>query len=468
MNIEALQLSQLNREIQAIVQEAFPRLVWLIAEVSEMTVNRNGHCYLELVEIDERSKKVVARLRATIWSYSFHMLKSYFESSTGSPFKAGIKIMVEASVEYHELYGLSLNIKNINPSYTMGNMALQRKAIIEKLKADGVFNMNKELELPFVAQRIAIISSPTAAGLQDFRKQLEHNSMNMHFYCRLFPASMQGEQTAASIILALEDVADLQDEFDLVVIIRGGGAQLDLASFDNYELANHVAQFPLPIITGIGHDKDETIIDLVANLSLKTPTAVADFLIDGATSIFKLIESLSNRLKDSCSYLLNDENEWLMHTHRRLSKTINIAIDKNKLKLNHLSFRNAKACQQFFNQQEAWIEKRIFKLTKEIPIQLNHEFHGLFTRSSRLKNLCASTWHAQETKLKSYEIRQRLTDPKQILKRGYSVIYKNGTLIKSSQQLHAGDEIETHLSSGKIKSIVTTKQNEYGKEEIQL
>ncbi|MFV0554990.1 MAG: exodeoxyribonuclease VII large subunit [Mangrovibacterium sp.] len=410
---EARTLSQLNREINAAIQDAFPRLVWLVAEISEMNVNRNGHCYLELVEVDERTQKVVARTRATIWSYSFQMLKSFFETSTGQIFRSGIKIMVEASVEFHTLYGFSLNIKNINPTYTLGDMAQKRNAIIEQLKADGVWDMNREMELPFLVQRIAIVSSPTAAGLQDFMHQLADNAAGVSFHTQLFAATMQGEQTAPSVILALEDIADVIADFDVVVIIRGGGAQLDLASFDNYELAAHVAQFPLPVISGIGHDKDETVIDLVAHTSLKTPTAVAEWLVAKATAIAELLADFDFRLREAARKKLAAEDDFLKLAHQRLHQSVKHSMEKENLKFDHRLFRLSALSQQFLQQQRA--------------------------------------------KLESFELRQRLTDPKVIMQRGYSVIYKEGKLIKSSRQLQEGDEIETHLSTGKIKSIVTQK-----------
>ncbi|MFV0366130.1 MAG: exodeoxyribonuclease VII large subunit [Mangrovibacterium sp.] len=451
---EAITLSQLNREVQRAIKSAFPRPVWLVGEISEMNVNRNGHCYLELVEIDERSQGVIARTRATIWSYSFHMLKSFFESSTQQTFRSGIKIMVEASVEFHELYGFSLNIKNINPTYTLGDMAQKRKAIIEKLKADGVFDMNRELELPFVPQRIAIISSPTAAGLQDFMNQLHHNTAQIAFHTELFAATMQGEQTVPSVILALEDIAERMDDFDLVVIIRGGGAQLDLANFDDYDLANNVAQFPLPIITGIGHDKDETVIDLVAYLSLKTPTAVAEFLVSGAFQFHELLNDLQYRLIDSTRNRLEDENEDLTLGVNRLKQSVRNRMEKEELKLENMVFKTTKVSQQFLHQRQSKLDKNLYILSSGIPLRMKTELQHFdhLLQTAQLKT--TQQLQQQQAKLEVFELRKRLTDPKKILKRGYSVLYKNGKLIKNSTQLNEGDEIETQLANGRIKSTV--------------
>jgi len=266
--VNKLTLSELNERIRDALLEAFPGMVWVIAEVSELKENRSGHCYLELVE--KEGNEIVARSRATIWSYTYRMLKPYFETTTGQLFTQGIKILVQASVEYHPAYGLSLNIKDIDPTYTVGDMALQRKEIIDRLQKEGVFDMNRELNLPLVPQKIAVISSATAAGYQDFMNQLESNEYGFVFYTRLFEAFMQGAEAVPSIIRALERIFQYEDFFDAVVIIRGGGATADLSSFDNYELAINITQFPLPVITGIGHEKDDTIIDLVAHTRLKT------------------------------------------------------------------------------------------------------------------------------------------------------------------------------------------------------
>ena len=213
-----LSLSELNNQIKAQLDDAFPALMWIRAEISEMNNNRTGHCYLELIEVNDTTKEVVARCRGTIWSYTFRMLKPYFETTTGQAFSEGLKVLIQAKVEFHPVYGLSLNIRDIDPSYTMGDMARKRREIIVQLEEEGVLNMNKELELPLVPQRIAIVSSPTAAGLQDFQNQLANNAYHIHFYTKLFPAIMQGKDAAGSIMMALEQIFRYEDFFDVVVI----------------------------------------------------------------------------------------------------------------------------------------------------------------------------------------------------------------------------------------------------------
>ncbi|HOI50092.1 MAG TPA: exodeoxyribonuclease VII large subunit, partial [Prolixibacteraceae bacterium] len=306
-----LTLLELNNLIRDALQDAFPETIWVVAEISELKINRTGHCYLELIEKDSVSDDIVARARATIWSYTFRMLKPYFETATGQPFSDGIKVLVLVSVEYHPAYGLSFNIKDIDPTYTVGDLVRRRREIIEKLQEAGVFDMNRELPLPLVPQRIAIISSATAAGYQDFVNQLEHNSYGFIFHHRLFEAFMQGAEAAPSILRALDRIYAEEENFDAVAIIRGGGAQADLSCFDNFELAYTVAQFPLPVVTGIGHEKDDTIIDLVAHTRQKTPTAVAEFFISGAARFYEKLTELQKAVAERTREILESHAETL-------------------------------------------------------------------------------------------------------------------------------------------------------------
>lgn len=380
-----LTLSELNLLIKEKLDETFAGLVWVKAEISEFTVNRNGHCYLELVDTDPVSSQVIARARATVWSYTFRMLKPYFESTTGQAFATGLKVLVSVKVEFHPLYGLSLNIRDIDPAYTMGDMAIKRRDIILRLQQDGVFDMNKELELPVVPQRIAVISSPTAAGLQDFLNQLAHNPSGIWFYTRLFPATMQGAETADSIIRALDQVFQYENSFDVVVIIRGGGAQLDLASFDHYELAYHVAQFPMPVITGIGHDKDETIVDLVAHTKMKTPTAVAEFLISGAAAF----EQRLLEVQVYCSTLLSDrlkkENDWLLQAVGSLKQGVRQLIREEEHQFNETAWRLKNSVPAFVQQQEHRFVQYSHRIQLEGLGTIRDQFHFLQKRANDLQ-----------------------------------------------------------------------------------
>ncbi|PLX12682.1 MAG: exodeoxyribonuclease VII large subunit, partial [Marinilabiliales bacterium] len=288
----------LNKSIQEKINASFSENVWVIGEISELKVNQNGHCYLELIEKDFVTDHIIAKSRATIWSYTYRMLRPYFESVTGHELIPGIKLLVQVKVEFHELYGLSLNITDIDPNYTLGDLAQKRKETIKRLENDGVFNLNKELNFPMVPQKIAVISSETAAGYQDFKDQLENNSYGFKFYTKLYQSKMQGTLAEDSIINSLEMIFENENLFDVVVIIRGGGSQADLSCFDSYLLAANIAQFPLPILTGIGHDKDESIADLVAFHKLKTPTAVAEYIIEKTAKFEEGIHKLKENTLD--------------------------------------------------------------------------------------------------------------------------------------------------------------------------
>jgi len=301
----SITLSELTEQIQQTIRQGFDTPVWIRAEISELRENPGGHCYLELIEKDGDSDTLLAKSKATIWASTFRMLKPYFEASTGQTLRAGLKVLVSVSVEFHSVYGFSLNVRDIDPTFTIGEMAARRLQIIKQLEEDGVVDMNKQLPLPKLIQRLAIISSPTAAGYGDFCDQLKNDPSHFAFYKRLFPAIMQGDQAEASIVAALEKIYDHIELFDVVVIIRGGGATTDLACFDSYELALNCAQFPLPVIAGIGHQRDFTILDMVAHTSVKTPTAVAEFLIahlqeteNDALDVFSDIRSvIKNRIE---------------------------------------------------------------------------------------------------------------------------------------------------------------------------
>ena len=273
--MEAISLLELNSRVKQVLKQQFSETVWVTAEITELQLNRSGHCYLQLVDKREADDSVLATARATIWAFTFRTLQPYFETTTGRQLGKGMKVMLLVEVVFHELYGYSLNVKDIDPTYTVGDLERKRKEILKQLEQEGIIDMNRELEFPQLPKTIAVISSPTAAGYGDFMNQLEQNAYGFQFQVKLFPAVMQGEQTTASVIAALERIYEYEELFDLVVLIRGGGSQTDLGSFDSYDLAAHVAQFPLPVLSGIGHERDETIVDRVAHLRVKTPTAAA-------------------------------------------------------------------------------------------------------------------------------------------------------------------------------------------------
>ncbi|MBO5720324.1 MAG: exodeoxyribonuclease VII large subunit, partial [Bacteroidales bacterium] len=302
---ENITLYELNNMLSIVVGNAFQKQYKVAAEISELRVNSSGHCYMELVEKDDQGN-TVAKARANIWANTYRKLRPFFEYSTGIQLKAGIKILVTVKVSFDPLYHYSLTVWDIDPAYTIGDMAMRRAQILNRLSEEGVIDDNKSLTLSAIPQKIAVISSATAAGFGDFCNQIENNSQGYVFYPILFKALMQGEQSAESIIAALNRIYDNANMFDCVVIIRGGGATSELNCFDDYELALNITQFPLPVIVGIGHERDTTVLDYVAYKSVKTPTAVAEFLISSIASSDGYINELSGEIRDRIKNLLND------------------------------------------------------------------------------------------------------------------------------------------------------------------
>src|SRR5208283_1477158 len=298
-------LYELNNIIKSVISDAFAGTFWVIAEIAECKCNQRGHCYLELVE--KEADKTIAQIRATIWAYDYRKLSHKFQMATSESFKQGMKILLLAGIAFHEVYGLSLNIRDIDPTYTMGEMARRKAEVIERLKQEGLMDLNKGFSLPLVPQRIAVISSPTAAGYGDFFDQLDRNLYGYTFDHVLFPALMQGQEAEESIISALTKIREQKHRFDVVVLVRGGGSAIDLNCFDSYAIAAHIARCPLPVITGIGHEKDASVADMVAHTRMKTPTAVAEFLISGIRSFEERIIEIQNLLRLYAERLFKDQ-----------------------------------------------------------------------------------------------------------------------------------------------------------------
>ncbi|HNW52181.1 MAG TPA: exodeoxyribonuclease VII large subunit [Prolixibacteraceae bacterium] len=469
-----LSLTELNSLIRETLQVTFPEQIWVVAEISELKVNRNGHCYLELVE--KENEEITARARATIWSWQFRFIQPYFETTTGQALTAGIRVLVSVSVEFHEVYGYSLNIKDIDPSYTLGDMARKRTEIIRRLTDEGIIDMNKEIPFPDVPLRIAVISSPTAAGYEDFMNQLDNNQSGYCFYTKLFPATMQGNDSANSIMSALDFIYEFEDLFDIVVIIRGGGSQLDLACFDDYNLASHIAQFPLPVLTGIGHEKDDTITDQVAHTRLKTPTAVAEFLIGKYDEAASEIEELESAFFGYVNEKLNEEKQRINHAARLLKPLVSSTMEKNRKQLSLLHAETKSLAREEMQQQQFRltqmtdllksgchslfrIKNKEFRSTAQnanykIKSEFNSEIQKLSSSQNRLQISTRQLIDKQKDQLRLYDKTRQLVDPKSILDRGFSITLKNGKAVKDSDELEEGEQMETIFAHGKTKSIV--------------
>ncbi|MCC5932310.1 MAG: exodeoxyribonuclease VII large subunit [Cyclobacteriaceae bacterium] len=435
---EHLTLFELNKLIGVVLDAHLDNSYWVIAEIGEIRVHGKGHCYLELVEKDQDN--IRAKMRATIWSYTYRNLSAWFEKMTGTGLKQGLNVLVQVSVEFHEVYGLSLNIRDIDAAYTLGERARRRNEIIAKLKEEGVWEMNKELHLPMVPQRIAVISSSTAAGFGDFVRQLEGNAYGYQFHVHLFQATMQGDQAPSSIVYALHQVFDAMDDFDVVVIIRGGGAALDLDCFDAYEVASHIAQFPLPVITGIGHERDETIADLVAHTRLKTPTAVAEFLISGFLAFEEKLQAGFEKLYNKLALKISADREKLGKIGQKLQFSTQQRIQKAYQRIDRAGIGL-----KYHSQK--WIEKQHDKLKDQRPL---------------LRKWTILLIKHQLERIAHFDKVMQISNPKNVLKMGYSLSRYKGKVITDQNLPKQGEIIEIESYHSKIYSQVERIENKNG------
>ena len=328
-----LSLSRLNSMVRAAIEEQLPLKYWVTGELSEVRATSVGHCYIELVERDEATGEISAKARGTIWSRVYSLLRPYFLEQTGREFSVGLKVLLQVSVNFHEVYGFSLDVCDIEPAYTIGDMARQRMLIVQRLTDEGVINLNKELPFPLLPKRVAVISSASAAGYGDFCDQLNGNLYGFNFRVQLFPAPMQGSKVEEGIISALNAIARDLDSWDVVVIIRGGGATSNLSCFDTYDLANNCAQFPLPVVTGIGHQRDDTLLDIVAHTRLKTPTAAAELLIHTMLVQAEKIENLRRAIPDTVSRRIADERRRVEMLVQNLPLSVAMLLQQQRHRL---------------------------------------------------------------------------------------------------------------------------------------
>ena len=431
MENQPLSLFELNALVRKSVKLCLPDEYWVQAELSDVRTNYSGHCYLEFVQKDPRGNALVAKARGMIWSNIYGMLKPYFERETGQTFTSGIKVLVKVTVDFHELYGYSLTVVDIDPAYTLGDMARRRKEIIRRLEEEGVLTLNKELEMPLLPQRVAVISSVTAAGYGDFCNQLLNNSDGLVFYPHLFAAVMQGDKVEASVIAALNAVYKEVDRWDVVVIIRGGGATSDLSGFDTYDLAANCAQFPLPIITGIGHERDDTVIDMVSHTRVKTPTAAAEFLIN------RMRETASD-LERYISYFHQTIPERIAHSKERLEQWVARIPSRVQMRLQHERFRQERMA---VRMNTAW-QTRF--LREEYRLRLEQ----------RLATAIEARLQRERHRLQLAQSQVEAASPELLLKRGYSLTLKDGKAVTDASALHPGDVLTTRVAKGEFKSKV--------------
>lgn len=406
---EAISLYELNSMVADVVNQTFCEHIWITAEIAQLNTAGNGHCYLELVEKSKRTSAITARVKAMIWVNRWWTLSQSFNMETGQRLQAGLKVLVEVQVQMHEAYGYSLVIHDIDTSYTMGEMQRKRQEILRRLTDEGMIDANKSLPLPQRAQRIAIVSANNAAGYGDFCHQLDNNEWGIKFYTHLFPAILQGDQTEASVIAALDRIYKHQELFDVVVIIRGGGAVADLSSFDSYELALNVANFPLPVITGIGHERDTTVLDAVAHTSVKTPTAAAALLIDHMAA----------------------ELNTLLDTQAEVLRLCSNRMEYEKLRLMRLS-----------------------NSVRDTHIRLGQQLNRLSLMQERIKLMAQQRLQSEQQRLDFMSRSVALAQPDNILKRGFSIARIDGKAIKDASQVKPGQIIETQTANGRFAAEV--------------
>lgn len=423
-------LLQLNTLVQRAVTTSLPAAYWLTAELAAWSVR--GHAYGELVQKDETGR-TVASARCTCWQTTYYELSQRFYQATGGHLRAGMQVLVQVKASFHPQYGFAYNVIDIDPAYTLGDAARRRQEILRELERQGIMRCNEENNpLPVLMQRIAVVSSPTAAGYGDFMNQLLLNETHLRFVPTLFPAVMQGNGVEESLMQALARIADRQDEFDCVVIIRGGGAVTDLDCFDNYRLAEAVALYPLPVFTGIGHERDEVVLDYVAHTRLKTPTAVAAFLIDHNARQLQRIERFSKLVVQGAQMSMQREFATVDMLHRRIVQGAQLRLQHGRNRLDTLSRTMPQICLRLIERGHNKLMQVVMRYdsARRIAVQRQH---------SRLDLLAQ---------------KMQMLDPQRVLERGYSMTTSNGKLVTDVMQLHSGDELLTVLATGQVTSLV--------------
>lgn len=432
-DMESITLLELSSLIGESISRGLPGSYWVQAEISSMN-NRGagGHCYLELVQKDPSGRQFLAKAKANIWASIWSRIKVRFEQSTGQCLQVGMKVLLQVEVQYHEVYGLSLVVYDIDPTYTMGDMARRRREILAQLEADGVIGLNRELPMPMVPQRIAIVSSATAAGYGDFCNQLAGNPYGFRFTTQLFPALMQGDGTEASVIQALNAIARQCDNWDVVVIIRGGGSVSELSCFDSYMMAMNIANFPLPVITGIGHERDDTVCDVVAHTKVKTPTAAAELLLARVLESAQSMENLARRMAQALDNRMNLEKLRLQSLTQTIPSLFLLLKEKQEKKLD-----------QIWSNMTAGVRVRI----QQEDFRIQRIQAGMTQSMERL-------FSDQRHRLDMIEQKLEAANPARILARGYSMTVKDGHAVTSASALKKGDRITTRLADGSVESVI--------------
>jgi exodeoxyribonuclease VII large subunit len=456
---EKISLTELQRIIRDSLYLSLPQMFWVAAEISEITVNSSGHCYLELIEKHPDEKNIRARVRGIIWNSRFSFIRSFFENITGESLKGGLKILVKAKVEYHELYGLSLVINDIDPAFTLGEMAVKRQLIIKKLEDEGVFSMNREIDFPLLPQRIAVISSKSTAGYTDFINHLIGNSFGYVFYTALIETPMQGTDTEQGVITALDKIAIHSGLFDLVVIIRGGGSQTDLSWFDSYDIAYHVTQFPLPVVTGIGHEKNMSVTDMVASMSLKTPTAVADFLIDLMAAAENDLNGLSSGIRDSTRIIIEENRNRIETFGIKLLPFARMMISASKAILSGKMIELIRIGRENTFRSGVVTANLLSRLISSVKIFSSERIKIIEASRQNLISHTLNSINNKRSRLTGLDNTLNILNPENVLSRGYTITSFNGKILRNCKILKKDDIIDTLFIDGTVSSKVADPTN---------
>ncbi|WP_257670746.1 exodeoxyribonuclease VII large subunit [Parapedobacter tibetensis] len=425
-------LAEVARSIQKTIAERYRSVYWIKAEMNKLNhYTHSGHCYPELVE--KKEGKVIAEMRSVLWKGDYQRINQRFIEIAKEPLKNGITILFQASVSYDPLYGLSLHMLDIDPAYSLGELEREKLESINRLKQEGIFHANKQLFFPLVPKRLAIVSVETSKGYSDFLKILEGNPWGYRFELTLFPALLQGDKSIPSITNQLANIAKQRTDYDVMAIIRGGGGDVGLSSYNNYLLASAIARFPIPVLTGIGHSTNETVSEMVAYKNAITPSELADFLIQHfhnfAVPVHRALDTISRKAQQ----LLEHQKQELTNFARYF-----------RMGSGHL-----------INQQQRALENMAAQLRTATTSQLKHKRRELHHPMENLKSHGLALLKSSRFELAGVENVVRLLDPQHILNRGYSMTKKNGKVVKSTNELQIGDTIETRLASGKLISTVT-------------
>jgi exodeoxyribonuclease VII large subunit len=461
--VDKLSLAELQLIIRDALYTSVPGTYWISAEISEIKENYSGHCYLELIDKEPGEENIKAKARAVIWANRYRMLRPFFESTTGESLKEGLRILIKVTLEYHSIYGISLIISDIDPAYSIGEMAIKRLQIIRRLEKEGVIQMNKDHAFPLIPRRIAIISSGNAAGYTDFIKQLHGNNNGYIFYTALFESVMQGSETSVSIINALDRISEKTELFDVVVIIRGGGSQTDLSWFDNYNIAYHITQFPLPIITGIGHEKDMTVADLVANISVKTPTAVADLLINRMSETEIYITEIGNNIIRSSLDVVRLQRNRIDTLTRNLTPAAKVVISKIQEKVSSIKIGLVSNGKDYLTKAVSFPVSQRSRLESVTKTMLMEKSSII---SKTIINIISSAkilLKQENNQVTEANMKLSILDPANVMKRGFTITLFKGKILKNRNLVSTDDIIDTRFSNGVVKSKVIREINKSSK-----